>query len=432
MRYSKIPRELFVHNRDKLTNKLASSSIALIFGAHQMPRNGDQFFPYRQNSDFFYLTGIEQEKSILLICKDEKVKDLQQVLFILKADKTLETWEGHKLTPDEAREISGIKQIKYIDEFENVLHALLTQVTTLYFNLPEIPKFKPEVQSRDFDFYRKIKGQYPLHVCERLAPLLSELRIKKSKEEIDIIRKACAITRDTFIRILKSIKPGMMEYEIEAIICYEFIRQGAGGHAYPAIVASGKNACALHYTENNKQCQSGDLLLMDFGAEYANYAADLSRTIPVNGKFTKRQRDLYEATLRVLKFARSLMIPGTSINKFHKEVCKKWEEEHIQLGLYTAKDVQNHKGENPLWFNYFMHGTSHFLGLDVHDTGTRDTIFEPGMVLTCEPGIYIPDEGIGIRIENNILITEHGNIDLMEDIPFEVDEIESLMGSRHS
>jgi Xaa-Pro aminopeptidase len=429
MRYSKIPRELFIHNRDKLTLKLLPSSVAMVFGSHQMPRNGDQFFPYRQNSDFFYLTGIEQEKSILLICKDEKEKDFQQILFIIKSDKTLETWEGHKLTIEEARELSGIKLIKYIDEFDTVLHSLLTKVKIVYFNLPELPKFKPDVQPRDFDFYQKISNHYPLHTYERLAPLLLELRIKKSKEEIDIIRKACSITRDTFIRILKSIKPGMMEYEIEALMGYEFVRQGAGGHAYPAIVASGISACALHYVENNKECLGGNLLLLDFGAEYANYAADLSRTIPVNGKFTERQRDLYNATYGILKFARSLMVPGTTINAFHKEVCKKWEEEHIKLGLYTAADLENHKGENPLWFNYFMHGVSHFLGLDVHDVGTRDTVLEPGMVLTCEPGIYIPEEGIGIRIENNILITENGNIDLMEDIPVEAEEIEKLMAN---
>jgi Xaa-Pro aminopeptidase len=429
MRYTKIPRELFVHNRDRLFQQIEPSSLALVFGAHQMPRNGDQYFPYRQNSDFFYLTGIEQEKSILLICKDEKVKDFQEVLFIIKPDKTLETWEGHKLTIDEARGISGIKQIKYLDEFEAVLHSLFVQIKTIYFNLPELPKFKPVVQPRDYDFCQKVKTQYPLHRYERLAPILSNLRLIKSKEEIEIIRKACSITRDAFIRILKSIKPGMMEYEIEAIMSYEFTRHGASGHAYSAIVASGKNACALHYTDNNQPCQNGDLLLLDFGAEYANYAADLSRTFPVNGKFTSRQRELYEATLRVLKFARSLMIPGTTINVFHKEVCKKWQEEHIKLSLYTARDAETHKGENPIWFRYFMHGTSHFLGLDVHDAGTRDTVFEPGMVLTCEPGIYIPEEGIGIRIENNILITENGNIDLMEDIPMEVEEIEALMAS---
>jgi Xaa-Pro aminopeptidase len=392
-----------------------------------MPRNGDQFFQYRQDSDFFYLTGIEQEKSILLLSNDEKLMDFQQVLFIIRPDKNLETWEGHKLTIDEAREISGIKHIKYISEFETQLHLLLQQIKNIYFNIQELPKFKPEVQSRDFDFCHKIKNQYPIHNYERLAPLIQEMRLKKTKEEIEIIRKACSITRDTFLRILKSVKPGMMEYEIEAIISYEFIRQGAGGHAYQAIVASGKNACTLHYIENNKQCTGGELLLMDFGAEYANYAADLSRTIPISGKFSPRQRDLYEANLRILKFARSLMIPGTTINALHKEVCKKWEEEHIKLGLYSANDAENYKGENPIWYNYYMHGTSHFLGLDVHDVGTRDTVLEPGMVLTCEPGIYIPGEGIGIRIENNILITEKGNIDLMEDIPFEVEEIESLM-----
>ncbi|MBN2484716.1 MAG: aminopeptidase P N-terminal domain-containing protein [Bacteroidales bacterium] len=427
MRYTKLPRELFIHNRDKLSQKLEPSSLALIFSAHQMPRNGDQYYPYRQNSDFFYLSGIEQEKSVLLLCNDEKAKDFQQILFIIRPDKSLETWEGKKLTPEAARDISGIKQIKYIDDFELLLHALMAQVKNIYFNLPELPKFKPDVLTRDYSSYVKIKEQYPLHKYERLAPLICEMRLIKSKEEIEIIRKACSITRDAFIKLLKELRPGMMEYEAEAIIGFEFTRKGAGGHAYQPIVASGRNANTLHYVVNNAECKSGDLLLLDFGAEYANYAADLSRTIPVNGQFTKRQKELYEATLRVFKFARSLMKPGTTIKNIHNDVCKMWEEEHIGLGLYSQKEAESHKGENPLWYNYFMHGTGHFLGLDVHDLGTRETMLAPGMVLTCEPGLYIAEEGVGIRIENNILVTETGNIDLMEDIPIEAEEIETLM-----
>lgn len=429
MRYNSIEKDFFVKNRDKLTKELLPNSIALVYGSHQMPRNGDQFFQYRQNSDFFYLTGIEQEKSILMICNDENLKELQQVLFILKPNIDLEIWEGHKLTKQEAQKISGVKTVKFLEDFEMILHSLMCTNENIYFNSPELPKFKTEVNSRDVDNLSKIKLQYPTHSFQRLAPILQELRLVKTKEEIEIIRKSCSITKDAFLRVLKTVSPTKKEYEIEAEISYEFIRNGASGHAYAPIIAGGINACSLHYIENDDVLKNGDLLLMDFGAEYANYSADLSRTIPINGKFSPRQKEAYEATLKVFKFARSLMIPGTTINKFHKEVCRKWEQEHIKLGLYTQKDIENNKSENPLWFKYFMHGTSHFLGLDVHDVGTRDTEFKAGMVLTCEPGLYIPEEGFGIRIENDILITKDGNIDLMEDIPIEADDIEQLMNS---
>ncbi len=269
-----------------------------------------------------------------------------------------------------------------------------------------------------------------MHKYERLAPLIQKIRLYKSDIEIDLIKRASAITKNTFLSVLSTLKPGMMEYEIEALISYEFTRHGADGHAYAPIVAAGKNACALHYIENTDTCKEGDLLLMDFGAEYAHYAADLSRTIPIGGKFSSRNRELYDACLRVFNYAKSLMIPGTSINKFHAEVCKFWEEEHIRLGLYTKEEAKNHTGENRKWFEYYMHGTSHFLGLDVHDVGTKDTVFEPGMVLTCEPGIYIEDKSVGIRIENDIHITAGGNEDLMATIPIEAEEIEDLMATR--
>jgi Xaa-Pro aminopeptidase len=392
-----------------------------------MPRNGDQFFAYRQNSDFFYLTGIEQEKSVLLLCPDSAINALNEVLFILKSSKELEIWEGHKLTVEEAQRISGIRNIRFLDDFESVVHSMMCSCSHVYINLPELQKFVPEVASRDADFLAKIKVDYPLHKYERLAPLLKEQRLIKSEEEMDLIKEACKITNKAFKRVLATVKPDMYEYEVEAEIVYEFIRNGATDHAYAPIVAGGSNACYLHYIENNKPLNKGDLVLMDFGAEYGNYAADLSRTIPVNGKFTLRQREMYEATLRVFKYARSLMRPGTTINEYHQKVCQKWEEEHIQLGLYTKNDLETNTTGSPLWFKYYMHGTGHFMGLDVHDVGTRDVILEAGMVITCEPGLYVEEEGIGIRIENDILITESGNIDLMEDFPIEVEEIERLM-----
>lgn len=429
MRYEAISNRFFIKNRDKLTENLLPNSIAIIFGAHQMPRNGDQFFPYRQQSDFFYLTGIEQEKSILLLCNDNAAQEFQQVLFILKPNKNLEIWEGHKLSKPEATSISGIKTVRYLDEFETILHNLLCGQENVYFNFSELPKFSAEVNSRDHDFFLQFQKKYPLLQVQRLAPILQQMRLIKSATEIDLIRKACSITNNAFHRVLRLMQTGKFEYEVEAEINYEFTSSGCSGHAYPPIIAGGNNACILHYIENNQRLKNGELVLMDFGAEYANFAADLSRTIPVNGTYSKRQKDAYNATLRVFKFARNLMKPGTNIAKFHKEVCKKWEEEHLALGLYTSKDIEENQSENPLWYNYYMHGTGHFLGLDVHDVGTRETVFEPGMVLTCEPGLYIAKEGLGIRIENNILITENGNLDLMEDIPIEIEEIEDLMNA---
>lgn len=429
MKYKAISNNFYTGNREKLRQQLKENSVVLLFAAYQMPRNGDQYFNYRQNSDFYYLTGIEQEKSVLLLCNNENTNELQEVLFIIKPEKELEIWEGHKLTTKEASQLSGIENIKHIDDFDNILHMVLYETDNIYFNIPEIQKFRMEINSRDFDMLHKIKGKYPGHQIHRLAPILREMRLIKSKDEIDMLKEACRITKDAFIRVLKNTKTGMYEYEVEAEIIYEFIKNGAQGHAYPPIVAGGTNACVLHYTENDKQCEADDLLLLDFGAEYGNYAADLSRTIPIGGKFSKRQKQLYESTLNVFRFARSLMIPGTTINKIHKEVCKLWEEEHIKLGLYSRKDAEANKDNNGLWYKYYMHGTGHFLGLDVHDVGTRDIVLQPGMVLTCEPGLYIAEEKTGIRIENNILITENGNNDLMHDIPIEIDEIESLMGA---
>ena len=298
---------------------------------------------------------------------------------------------------------------------------------TVYLNLPELLKFIPEIPGRNLRFANELKQKFPAHHYERLAPIMRDLRTLKSEEEISLIREACRITHLAFDRVLKSMRPGMMEYEVEAEITYEFLKQGARGHAYPPIIASGMNACALHYANNSKSCADGDLLLLDFGAEYGNYAADCSRTIPVNGRFTPRQKDLYKAVLDVFRFACTLMKPGSSINKVHAEVCKHFGREHVRLGLYTAEALENQVSNQPLYEAYYMHGTSHFLGLDVHDVGSKDTELRPGMVLTCEPGIYIPAEATGIRLENNILITRDGNVDLMQDIPMEIEDIERIM-----
>ncbi len=425
-----ISPSFFARNRQRLIHSLKNNSLAIVHSNDEMNRTADQYFPFRQNSDLFYLTGINQEKTTLMMAPGIEDESLREILVIRRSNPKLETWEGHKLTREEAGLISGIKIVKFDDEIESLIAPVMMQVENVYLNLPEYLKFIPELPVRDLRKGEELMKKFPVHHYERLAPVMRDLRVAKSEEEISLIREACDITRKAFLNTLQSVKPGMTEYEIEALITYDFIKEGARGHAYQPIIASGSNACILHYIDNNDTCSDGDLLLMDFGAEYGNYAADCTRTIPVNGKFTARQRDLYNSVLDVLKFARSLMKPGSTINKIHQEVCRKFEKEHIRLGLYTAQAVEGQDKENPLYQQYYMHGTSHFLGLDVHDVGSKDQEFRPGMVLTCEPGIYLPGEQTGIRLENNILITRDGNVDLMKDIPIEVDEIEELMRRR--
>ena len=427
MRYSTIKSSLFIKNRKKLYKLLKGNSIAIINSADEMPRNGDQTFPYRQNSDFFYLTGIEQEKSILLICTGCKNPDYKEILFILKPEKTLEIWEGHKLNKEEAKTISGIDNIQYIGSFNDILREIILSSENIYLNRNENPKFETPVPYKDVRFAKEIKEKYPFHNYKRLAPLLTELRLVKEPEEIELIKKACEITTSAFHKVLKFIHSGVKEYEIESEISAEFIRNGAGGHAYQPIVASGKDNCVLHYVSNDKVCKDGDLVLMDFGAEYANYAADTTRTIPVNGKFTLRQKEVYNAVLRVMKKATELIKPGNTINKVNEEVNRLIEQELIILGLAQKSDIENKEKRDTVRMKYFMHGNSHFMGLDVHDVGTKDTVFKPGMVMSCEPGIYIEEEGFGIRLENDILVTEDGQIDLLAEEPIEIEDIERIM-----
>jgi Xaa-Pro aminopeptidase len=430
MRYQPINNRLFVRNRKNLAGLMKPESVAVFHSADQYPRNGDQYFTYRQQSDMFYFTGIEQEKSILLLAPGFSNEQYREVLFILKPDKKLEKWEGHKLTKQEAREISGIESVYWLEDFEVTLREVLLDSNCFYLNTNEYVKFFTEVPERNLRFAREMKTKYPLHQYHRLAPLVKQLRQIKSEDEVDLIRHACKITGKAFDRVLKNIKPDMKEFEVEAEVTAEFIRNGANGHGYAPIIASGLNACMLHYIDNDKTCNDGDLILMDFGAEYANYTADMSRTIPVNGKFTDRQKACYNAVLDVFKQAREMLVPGNTIDKVNKAVNKLMEKKMIALGLFTSEDVKKQDKENPLYFNYFMHGISHPLGLDVHDVGSKYEPFRPGMVVTCEPGIYIEEENIGIRIENDILITEEGPVDLMIDIPVEPDEIEAAM--RHA
>jgi Xaa-Pro aminopeptidase len=426
MKYQRIPTSLFIKNRSKLGELILPGSAVMLHSNDEMNRSGDQNFRFRQSADFFYLTGIDQEKSILALNPKHPEEKFREVLFIVKFSSEQITWSGYRLSLEEASEISGIKNVHWLDDYERILPEILYRSQNIYLNAPEHLKYKAEIESRDVRMGRKVQSVFPLHSYHRLAPVLSKLRMIKEKEEIALISTAIEITRDAFLRVLKNLKPGLMEYEVEADLSHEFIRKAAC-HAYEPIIASGANACILHYIDNSRECKNGDLLLMDFGAEYANYAADITRTIPVNGKFTPRQAKVYDANLRVLKATMKMMKPGILLAEYQAEVGKLWEEEHIKLGLYSTEDVKNHKDSQPLWFKYYMHGTSHCIGLDVHDTFDKAERFQPGMVFSCEPAIYIPEEGIGIRLENDVLITETGNVDLSKDIPVEREEIEELM-----
>ena len=427
MRYTKISSELFVRNRKKLVKKLKPNSVAIILSNDEYQRNGDQFHPYRQNSDMFYLTGLDQEKCILCLCPDHPTESLREIVFTIQTNDSMVTWYGHKYDLKQASEVSGVKTVKWLDGFEDTLKDLILRSENIYLNTYENARFSTDVVSNELRFAKKMRKEYPAHNYERINPLLTEFRLCKEAEEIEMIQKACDITEKAFRRVLKSIRPGMMEYEVEAEITHEFIRNGAGAHAYYPIVASGVNACVLHYIKNDQRIKNGDLILLDFGAEYGNYAADLTRTIPINGKFNKRQKACYNAVLRVMKQATQLIIPGATIEQINKDVTKLMEKEMIGLGLFTEKDVKNQNPDSPMYFKYYMHGNSHFIGLDVHDVGTRQVILKPGMVLSCEPGLYIKEEKIGIRIENDILVSKKGPVDLMKNIPREVEEIEALM-----
>ena len=403
--------------------------MVILFASDEMPRSGDQSFVFRQNPDLFWLTGIDQEKTILILYPDCPNPLYREALFLRKTNEVIAVWEGHKYTMEEARATSGINKIFWNDSFEMVLPSLMTYCESVFLNFNENDRFESFVPYKDIRFANELRYHYPGHPIHRLGPIMSSLRSIKSQIEVDLTQKACNITRDAFLRVLNFVQPGVQEYEIEAEIIHEFIRQRATGHAYTPIIGSGKNACVLHYIENNKTCLDGDILLMDFGAEYANYNADLTRTLPVNGRFSPRQKDVYNAVLRVMKSAIKMLVPGNTLMEYNKEVGKIMESELIGLGLLDKNDVAKQDPENPLYKKYFMHGTSHHLGLDVHDLGPRYQPMQVGNLFTCEPGIYIPQEGIGIRIENDILITENGQLDLMADIPLEVEEIEDLMNA---
>lgn len=429
MKYKSINPSLFKLNRERLYREMKPNTVAVFHSNDLMPRSGDTFHPFRQNADLFYLSGIDQEESILVLFPDCVKEAFREVLFVRRTNETIAIWEGHKLTKEEATAISGIEKVVWLEDMNPVFNELMLLASGIYVNTNENDRFASPVLSADNRFALEAAQKYPAHTLYRTQPILKKLRMIKSKFEVEQIQTACDITEKAFRRVLASVRPNKMEYEIEAEITYEFLRNGANGHAYQPIIASGRNACVLHYIENNKPLQNGDVLLMDFGAEYANYAADLTRSIPVNGRFTKRQKDVYNAVLRVMKAAKTMLVPGNSLDEYHKEVGKIMEAELIGLGLLDRHAVAHQDPATPLYKKYFMHGTSHHLGLDVHDLCERYTVFREGMIFTCEPGIYILEENLGIRIENDILITDEGQLDLMENIPIEADEIEHLIHS---
>ena len=424
-----IPNRLFAKNRTNLAAQLPPKSVAVFTANEAMPRNGDQFFPFRQQSDFFYLTGINEENAYLLIAPDYPDEKLREVLFIEPYDEVKATWQGEMLDNAQATELSGIKTVKGSGAFWSVLNdiAFSGYGDTIFLNSYEYPKYECNTETIQQRFVNKIKMLYPMHNYGRTAPILNALRMVKSEEEIEITQQACNITAKAFHRCLATVKPGMYEYQVQAEIEYIFKQNNASGHAYAPIIAGGKNACCLHYSKNQSLLNDGDLILFDIGCELYNYSSDLSRTIPINGKFTERQKACYNAVRRVMKEITKLYKPGGTINEINETTYKLMEQEMIALGLFTAEDVKKQNPEKPLYRKYLMHGMSHHIGLDVHDSIDKFKPFTPGMILTCEPGLYIREEGIGIRIENDLLITEGEPINLFEGLPTEIEEIEAAM-----
>ncbi len=431
MRQKPIDATLFIENRDRLKKRLLPNSLAVVNSNDVLPTNADGSLPMRPNSDLFYLTGIEQEESLLLLAPNAFDEKLREVLFLREPNEHLKTWEGHKLSKKEAGELTGIKTIKWLCDFRGVFHGLMCEAEHVYLNSNEHKRASIEVETRDARFVSECQSRYPLHDYHRLARLMHALRIVKSEREIELIRQAVAITDAGFRRVAQFVAPGVMEYEIEAEFSHEFIR-GRGGFAYTPIIASGANACTLHYIANDQACKKGDLLLLDVAASHANYNADLTRTIPVSGRFTRRQREVYDAVLRVMRASIAGATVGTLHRDWQKQSQAMMNDELLALGLLKRADIKKQTDDEPACRKYFMHGLGHPLGLDVHDVGFTNEPFAPGWVLTVEPGIYIPNEGIGIRLENDILITSDGPVDLMADIPVEADEIEELMNRGRS
>ena len=430
MKYHQIDRQLFINNRKKFTAAMKPNSVAVFNSNDIYPVSADSTLPFAQSRDIFYLSGVDQEESILLLFPDAPYENLKEILFLKETNDHIAVWEGEKLTKERALEVTGIKTVIWLQDFHKTLKEIMAYSDTMYINTNEHYRASIETETREARFVKWWKENYPAHKVEKSNPILQRLRSVKEQAELDLIQKACDITDKGFRRILNFVKPNVTEYEIEAEFIHEFIRNRSKGFAYTPIIASGNNANVLHYIENNQPCKAGDLILLDVGAEYANYSSDMSRTIPVSGKFSKRQAQVYNAVLRVKNEATKLLVPGTLWKEYHQEVGKLMTSELLGLGLLDKDDVQNENPDWPAYKKYFMHGTSHHMGLDTHDYGLLHEPMKANMVFTVEPGIYIPAEGFGIRLEDDVVIQERGEpFNLMRNIPIEIEEIESLMNA---
>ncbi|MDA9026682.1 aminopeptidase P family protein [Flavobacteriaceae bacterium] len=428
MKYLPISSELFIKNRLKLSKQMVSNSIAIFNSNDVFSTGADSTLPFEQHRNIFYLTGVDQEESILLVFPDAKQETHREVLFVKETNDHIAIWEGAKLSKLQATASSGIKTVYWLEEFQSIFSRLMEESTHFYYNNNEHYRQAVEMETREDRFLKMVKSSYPAHKMVPNFPIMEVLRGVKESEEISLIKTACDITEKGFNRVLGFVKPGVMEYEIEAEYSHEFLRNRSKGFAYTPIIASGYNACVLHYIENNQECKDGDLLLMDVAAEYANYSSDMTRTIPVNGRFTARQKAVYQAVLNVKNQATKLLVPGTMWDAYHVEVGKLMTSELLGLGLIDKEDVQNQDPKWPAYKKYFMHGTSHHMGLDTHDFGALKSPMQANMVFTVEPGIYIPKENMGIRLEDDVVIQAKGSpVNLMQNIPIEIDEIEALM-----
>jgi Xaa-Pro aminopeptidase len=431
MKYDRINKELYIRNRAKFISQLEEGALAVFNSNDIYPISADSTMPFQQHRDILYLSGVDQEESILVLFPGSKNENHREVLFLRETNAHIAVWEGEKLDKQMAYETSGIKTVYWLEQFQSIFKQMMAEASVVYMNTNEHLRANTEVETREDRFIKKLKIDFPAHQYRKSAPIMHRIRSVKEQEELELLQKACNITEAGFRRLLGFIQPGVWEYEIEAELAHEFLRNRSKGFAYTPIVASGKNACVLHYIENNKQCLDGDVILLDVGAEYANYASDLTRCVPVNGRFTARQKQVYNAVLHVKKEAEKLLVPGTILADYHKEVGNIMERQLLDLGLIDQTDIKNQKPEWPAYKKYFMHGTSHFLGLDTHDVGIWNEPIQAGMVFTCEPGIYIPEEGLGIRLEDDLVVQSSGApFNLMRNIPIEADEIESIMNSK--
>lgn len=428
MKYDRIDKSLFIENRSNFIKQMDSSALAIFNSNDIFPISADSTMPFEQHRDIFYLSGVDQEESILVLSPNSKNPAHKEVLFLKETNEKIAVWEGEKLDKKNAFEVSGIKTVYWLNQFDVIFKQMMAEVDAIYLNTNEHLRANTVVETREDRFIKNVKVDYPTHQTRRSAPIIHRLRSVKNKIETNLMQKACNITKSGIERLLGFIEPGVWEYEIEAELMHEFLRSRSRGFAYTPIVASGANACVLHYIENNMQCKAGDVILLDVGAEYANYASDLTRCIPVSGRFTDRQKAVYNSVLHVKKEAEKLLIPGTVMNDYHAEVGKMMEAELVKLKLIDQTDIKNQNPDWPAYKKYFMHGTSHFIGLDTHDVGLWNEPIEAGMAFTCEPGIYIPEEGLGIRIEDDLVVQNSGApLNLMGSIPIEADEIETIM-----